>query len=82
MTVIVHAEDRSGRGDGYYTGHDLASVLDAIFGDGSEAFYADRDGEEQVTREDVAGTFDQQGETSFHNGDGDRFVITRGGAAV
>jgi len=77
MTVIVHAEDRSGRGDGYYTKPDLSTALDGFFGPASETLYADPDGDEAVTREDVAATFDQQGEIAFYNEDGDRFLITK-----
>lgn len=81
MTVIVHAQDGSGRGDGYYAKPDLATALDPFFGPDCDPHYADADGEEQVTREDVAGTFDQQGETSFYNEDGERVVITADRAA-
>lgn len=77
MQVIVHAEDNSGRGDGYYTKPDLATALDAFFRPDGDPLYADSDGEEILTREDVVGAFDQNHTVTFYNEDGERFVITR-----
>jgi hypothetical protein len=75
MRVIVHAEDSTGRGDGYYTKEGVAEALDIFFRAGS-VLYHDRDCEEEVSRSDVEEAFERDRETVFYGEDGDKVTIT------
>jgi hypothetical protein len=77
MQVIVHAEDRSGRGDGYYTKPDIDSALDIFFESVSDPVYADRDGESLLTKEDAAAIFADENAVTFYNEDGEQVTISR-----
>jgi hypothetical protein len=77
MQVIVHAEDRSGRGDGYYTKPDLDAALDVFFGPEADPVYADRDAETRIDRSEAADMFSKGGSVAFHTADGERVEITR-----
>jgi len=75
MRVIVHAEDNTGRGDGYYTKEGVADALDVFFRPGSPQ-YLDSDCEEELTRSDVEETFQREREVVFYGEDGEKVTIT------
>lgn len=74
MRVIVHAEDSSGRGDGYYTKDSIADALDVFFRPGS-TMYHDPDCEEQIARSDAEEAFCRDREVVFYGEDGDRVTV-------
>lgn len=74
MRIIVHAEDRSGRGDGYYTKESIGDALDVFFRDGSDV-YRDSDCEEPMTRSEAEEIFRRDREVVFHGEDGDRITL-------
>jgi uncharacterized cupin superfamily protein len=75
MTVIVHAEDKSGRGDGYYTKSSLKEALD-VFYTGEATYYLDRDGEEEAERDWLEELHVVNGQVTFYNEDGESITIT------
>ncbi len=76
MRVIVHAEDHSGRGDGYYTKPGIDAALKPFFGHGSDTIYADRDAEEPMTAEDAAIAFRRDRAVMFFMESGEKVTIT------
>ena len=81
MTVIVYAEDKSGRiGFGQYT---MPSIEQAFanfsFADGGDAYFADADGEEPLSASEALAVFKAEGEVTFYNDEGEkvRFTLQR-----
>jgi len=78
MSVIVYAQDLSGRkDDGYYTKPDISAALDIFFDTPSTVNFVDDGAEHVLSREDAEAIFAQDGRISFYNADGEKVVITR-----
>lgn len=75
MRIIIHAEDKSGRGDGYYTKSDMKEALDIFFSK-DEVYYLDPDQEEEMTREYAEVIFDENSLVAFYNEDDEKIVIS------
>lgn len=81
MTIIVYAEDRSGRRDcGQYTVGSIEQAFANLnFTEDGEVYFSDREGEEQLAPHDALTSFNADGELSFYNEDGEqvRFTLAR-----
>jgi len=81
MTVIVYAEDKSGRiGFGQYT---VPSIEQAFanfsFADAGDTYFSDVDGEEPLSASEALAVFKAEGEVTFYNDEGEkvRFTLER-----
>lgn len=76
MTVIVYAEDLSGRrDDGYYTKPDIEVALD-IFFEPDRSNFLEADCENPITRGEARSFFDLEKRVTFFNEDGEKVVIS------
>lgn len=75
MTVIVHAEDKSGRGDGYYTKSSINEALNNFFYKESDSYYHDSDCEEEISKEDAIAAFEAEGSLTIYNDNGEKITI-------
>lgn len=77
MTVVIYAQDLSGRkDDGYYTKPDIGNALDIFFDSQGSANFSDHDGENPIAREDAEAIFQQDKRVTFYNSDGEKIVIS------
>lgn len=77
MRVIVFAEDLSGRGDdGHYTVPSAEAAFEIFFGSEDEQNFADQDGENPVSREEIEEIFSQDRRVTFFNSNGEKVVIS------
>ncbi len=77
MKIIVHAQDLSGRGDGYYSKPDITSALLPFFVDSSDHVYVDSDASEVMEMNDAEQIFLQEGRIEFYMPEGEKIVMTR-----
>lgn len=83
MTIIIHAQDLSGRmDDGYYTKPSLSEALDIFFGQPEAMNYFDIDAEEILSRKEAEEIFNQDKRVVFYNVDGEKVVISVDSSAV
>lgn len=76
MTVIIYAEDLSGRrDDGYYTKPDIDVALD-IFFEPDRSNFLEPECENPVTRDEARTFFLQEKRVTFFNDEGEKVVIS------
>lgn len=77
MSVIIYAQDLSGRkDDGYYTKPDISAALDIFFTTDKTSAFLDSDAEHPLGRSDAEAIFHQDRRVSFYNEDGEQVVIS------
>ena len=82
MSVLVYAEDRSGRQDhGYYSKAKFSSALDLFLAHPEESIFFDADCETVMARSEAESIFETEGAVVFFNADGEKVVITLDRAA-
>ncbi len=81
MTVIVYAEDKSGRiGFGQYTVPSIEQAFaNFTYVDDGATYFADAEGEEPLPASEALAVFAANGEVTFYNDEGEkvRFTLQR-----
>lgn len=81
MTIIVFAEDKSGRVDhGNYTVPTIEQAFANFSYDDIERYFADPDGETPLSIEEARGIFQAEGSVTFYNDEGEMVRFTLDGA--
>ena len=77
MTVVVYAQDLSGRrDDGHYTKPDINSALEIFFNLPEAEIFIDADAENRLTIDEAREIFEVGGQVSFYNEDGEKVIIS------
>lgn len=72
MTIIVFAEDKTGRVDhGNYTVPTIEQAFANFSYDDAETYFADADGETPLSLEEAKAIFEAEGSVTFYNNEGE-----------
>ena len=78
MTVVVYAQDLSGRrDDGHYTKPDIGAALEIFFSAHDATNFMEADTEAPISIEEAREIFEIEGQVCFYNEDGEKVIITR-----